>query len=83
MKRSGVAILFFKVSDNSGSATVEGGVYRQANELKHLGPTRFRNGRYRFTWRATSRPEHLQFCLRARDAAGNMSGKKCAAVSVN
>jgi FG-GAP repeat len=83
VKRSAVALLFFRVSDNSGSASVEGGVYRQGNELKHLGPKKFRNGRYRFTWPSTSRPEHVRFCLTARDAAGNTSGKKCAAISVN
>jgi hypothetical protein len=83
VKRGALAILFFKVSDDSGSARVEGGVYRRARELKHLGPKTFRNGRYRFTWRATRKVEHVSFCLTARDGSGNTSGKKCAVVSVN
>jgi hypothetical protein len=83
VRRGAVAILFFKVSDNSGSASVDGGIYRGAKELKHLGPKTFRNGRYRFTWRATKKVEHVGFCLTAKDRSGNSSGKKCAVVSVN
>ena len=82
MRRKAVAILFFKLSDNSGSASVDGGVYRRGKELKHFGPKTFRNGRYRFTWRAPGKIEHVRFCLSARDRAGNQSGRRCALVSV-
>jgi hypothetical protein len=83
VRRHGVAILFFKVTDNSGSASVSGGVYRGSRPLKRFAPKRFRNGRYHFNWRATGRVEHLRFCLRAQDAAGNKSLRRCAAISVN
>ncbi len=83
MKRNAVAILFFRVSDNSGSATVSGGIYRAGNQLKGFAPKTFRSGRYRYNWRAGSRVEHLSFCLLAQDAAGNRSTRRCAVVSVN
>ena len=68
--------------DLQGGASVDGGVYRRGKELKHFGPKTFRNGRYRFTWRASGKIEHVRFCLSARDRAGNQSGRRCALVSV-
>ena len=82
VRRKAGAMLFFTLSDNSGGASVDGGVYRRGKELKHFGPKTFRNGRYRFTWRASGKIEHVRFCLSARDRAGNQSGRRCALVSV-
>jgi subtilisin family serine protease len=82
VKRKEIAILYFRVFDNNGSAIADGGVYRGRKQLEHFGPKTYRNGRHGFRWRAGPKAGRARFCLKARDASGNRSKQSCAVVHV-
>jgi List-Bact-rpt repeat protein len=84
-KKGALARLRYRTADRGGgtlrlNATVLSG----SRVLSQLAQRRARaGGRSAFGWRVPLRPPpRLQFCIRARDAAGNLSRKVCAPILV-
>jgi hypothetical protein len=82
VKRKKVAKLRFEVSDNSGKAVVEGGVYKGTKKLQGFVSNEVASGHYFVSWRAPAKAQKLSFCVLGKDAAGNESDQACAQIKV-
>lgn len=80
-RRRTLVSLRWRVSDDSGEARERIEVFRRSRRLAvrttALGP-REPGETYFVTWRAPRSPATLRFCVRAFDAAGNASARRCA-----
>jgi List-Bact-rpt repeat protein len=84
-KKGGLARLRYRATDSGGGALrLDATVLSRSRVVSHLARRRATAPtKAAFAWRVPRRPPSgLQFCVRARDRAGNVSKKACAPILV-
>jgi hypothetical protein len=82
VKRKKAVRLNFRVTDDSGSASLRASLSRRLVTVRHWGPDELANGTHSLLWTAPKTAQKLSFCVFARDTAGNESSRSCATVKV-